>query len=109
MGVEVGLRTIRQGLNYKKIFMEQNSAEKMVINNFILHKILPKMTFDASKKIIVAGQEQEKIDVLKNFMHELKKYINEDLITHSTHNAIKELEHIIKNSDNNNKIVNYWA
>jgi MoxR-like ATPase len=109
LGIEVGLRTIRQGLNYKKIFIEQNSDATLVINNFILHKILPKMTFDGSKKVQFSGREEEKIEVLRHFMNKLKEYIEQDNIQYEKNNSIKELEHIIKNSDNNNKIVNYWA
>lgn len=108
MGVEVGLRTIRQGLNYQKIFIGQGSDERFVMNNFILHKILPKMTFAGDKKI--KGEETKK-DRLGKFKVELQKeeYIDTNLFEHGSNNAITELEHIIKNADSNNDIVNYWA
>jgi energy-coupling factor transporter ATP-binding protein EcfA2 len=111
LGIEVGLRTIRQGLNYKKIFIEQGSNESFVINNFIMHKILPKLTFDGSKKIMINGSEKDKITLLDEFRNELKEYISIDVnsIQYKTNNAVHELEEIIKNSRNNNNIVNYWA
>lgn len=109
MGIEVGLRTIRQGLNYKKIFLELNSDERLVINNFILHKILPKMTFDGSKKVIVENIEKDKSFLLSDFMNDLRKYIDVNSIQYESNDSIKELEHIIKNSKNNSDIVNYWA
>ncbi len=109
MGIEVGLRTIRQGLNYKKIFLEQNSDERLVINNFILHKILPKMTFDGSKKVIVENIEKDKSMLLSDFMNDLRRYVDVNSIQYESNDSIKELEHIIKNSKNNSDIVNYWA
>jgi len=109
IGVEVGLRTIRQGLNYQKIFIEQGSDYKFVMNNFVLHKILPKLTFDGSKKVIVNNNEKEKKELLSNFMNDLKNYIDVNLSLDKNNNAIMELEHIIKNSKSNNDIVNYWA
>jgi len=109
MGVEVGLRTIRQGLNYQKIFIEQGSDHRFVMNNFVLHKILPKLTFDGSKKVIVNNNEKEKKELLSNFMNDLKNYIDVNLYQDKNNNAIMELEHIIKNSKSNNDIVNYWA
>ncbi|MDD2906176.1 MAG: AAA family ATPase [Sulfurimonas sp.] len=111
LGIEVGLRTIRQGLNYKKIFIEQGSNESFVINNFVMHKILPKLTFDGSKKVMVDGYEKEKITLLDEFRNELKEYIaiDENTIEYKTNNAIHELEEIVRMSRNNNNIVNYWA
>lgn len=109
MGIEVGLRTIRQGLNYQKIFIGQGSDERFVMNNFILHKILPKMTFDGGKKTIVENVEREKTQLLSDFMSNLKKYIDEKLIQYKSNNSITELDHIIKNANSNNGIVNYWA
>jgi hypothetical protein len=105
LGIEVGLRTIRQGLNYKQIFIEQNSNQELVINNFIIHKILPKMTFDGSKQV---GEETKK-DLLTRMKENLKEYINQDLAKLYSIDAITELEDIIKTSESNEGIVNYWA
>lgn len=79
------------------------------MNNFVLHKILPKLTFDGSKKVIVNNNEKEKKELLSNFMNDLKNYIDVNLSLNKNNNAIMELEHIIKNADSNNDIVNYWA
>ncbi len=106
LGIEVGLRTIRQGLNYKQIFEEQGSDKNLVLNNFILHKILPKMTFDGSKKI---NQEEEKKDLLDKFKNNLQTYINRALAKEKSIDVVNELEQIIKVSESNDGIVNYWA
>lgn len=106
LGIEVGLRTIRQGLNYKRILLEQKSNEKLVLNNFILYKILPKMTFDTNKEI---KDGRKKDELLLNFKEELKKYIDQDFIEEHGVNSIKELDSMIKISQNNDGIMNYWA
>lgn len=105
LGVEVGLRTIRQGLNYQKIFSEQGSDKELVMNNFIIHKILPKMTFDGKKKV----GEIAKNDLLLQFKENLKDYIDQNLAKSQSIDAITEIEKIIKISENNEGIVNYWA
>lgn len=109
LGIEVGLRTIRQGLNYQQLFIDQGSDQKTILNNFIIHKILPKMTFDGSKKVVYQNEEKEKIKLLSDFMNDLKNYIDHDTIEYESNNSILELEHIIKNANTNNGIVNYWT
>ncbi|MBD3842151.1 MAG: AAA family ATPase [Campylobacterales bacterium] len=106
MGIEVGLRTIRQGLNYQKIFIGQGSDERFVMNNFILHKILPKMTFDSSKEI---GENTKKIDLLINFGIDIKNEIGNDLVSSKSINIVDELRELVKSAQKNNGIVNYWA
>ena len=105
IGIEVGLRTIRQGLNYQKIFIEQDSNKELIINNFIIHKILPKLIFDGSKQV---GNETKK-DLLTRMKENLKEYINQDLAKLYSIDAIAEIESIIKTSESNEGIVNYWA
>jgi len=105
LGIEVGLRTIRQGLNYKKIFEGQGSNGDLVLNNFILHKILPKMTFDGNKKV----NNENKNDLLQKFTKNLIEHINRTLAKEKSIDVIDELEQIIKLSDSNDGIVNYWA
>ena len=103
MGIEVGLRTIRQGLNYKKIFLEQNSDEKIFLNNFILHKILPKITFDGSQK---NEKGISKIDYLNNFISELENIqLDEDIQL----DCVENLNNLISKAKENESITNYWA
>lgn len=106
LGIEVGLRTIRQGLNYQKIFIEQGSNEELVLNNFILHKILPKMTFDGSKSI---EENVTKKNVLLDFIVKLEIIIHKEDVGNKGIYVIKELKKIVKNAESNDEIVNYWA
>ena len=106
IGIEVGLRTIRQGLNYQKIFIDQGSNKELVINNFILHKILPKMTFDGSKSI---RENVTKKNVLLDFKVKLEAIINREDIRDKGIYVIDEISKIVENAGSNDEIVNYWA
>lgn len=106
IGIEVGLRTIRQGLNYQKIFIEQGSDKELVINNFILHKILPKMTFDGSKSV---KENVTKKNMLLDFKVKLEAIINREDIEDKGIYVIDEINKIVANAESNDEIVNYWA
>jgi len=105
LGIEVGLRTIRQGLNYLEIFSRFNGDNSLAINNFIIHKILPKMTFDGNKKV----GESEKSHILLNFKEKLTSAINIDFINGDGVDVIEELQGIIEKARYNDWIVNYWS
>ncbi|NAR86730.1 McrB family protein [Acinetobacter haemolyticus] len=64
LGIEFGMRTIRQGLNYLDLFQDVNSDDEMAINNFLLHKVLPKLTFDGNKHV----GEQTKLELIERVM-----------------------------------------
>ena len=106
LGVEVGLRTIRQGLNYQSKFSELNPDYDLFINNFIIHKILPKLTFDGSKMI----GEIEKKDLLLSFQSLLSsEIINKKITSTEGIDALAEFEELIAKAKANDWIVNYWA
>jgi hypothetical protein len=105
LGVEVGLRTIRQGLNYKKIFLKLNSNDNLALNNFIVHKILPKLVFDGSKKI----GEIEKKNLILHFKDVLEETLSIEIKEQDGLYSISELEKIIKKAEANEWIINYWA
>ena len=105
MGVDVGFRTIRQGLNYREMLNSFQNRNDIFINNFILHKILPKFTFDGNSDV----KGRKKIDILKDFREEIREIIGNDLRVSDVRNAIAELEDIIRKSPENDGIVNYWA
>lgn len=105
MGIDVGFRTIRQGLNYRKMLNAFQSRNDIFINNFILHKILPKFTFDGNSDV----KGRKKIDILKDFKEEIREIIGDNLSKSDVRKAIIELENIIRKSPENDGIVNYWA
>lgn len=106
LGIEIGLRTIRQGLNYRDIFLQFNADEELVMNNFIVHKILPKMVFDGNKKI---SNELEKKEILMKFKTILENVIMEEITGNDGVYSINELDDIINKAETNDWVVNYWA
>jgi len=105
LGVEVGLRTIRQGLNYNESFLNFNSDEHISFNNFILHKILPKFTFDGSTMV----GNKDKLEIVDEFKTAIKHIINEDIEGLDGRSSIEELNEILQKSKENDSIINYWA
>jgi energy-coupling factor transporter ATP-binding protein EcfA2 len=106
LGVEFGMRTIRQGLNYLELFSEVNESRELAINNFIIHKVLPKFTFDGSKQ---AGA-YNKLDLLdKVLLAKLEDVITEHDSMSDEFSCIAALKTIIDNAKANDGVVNYWT
>ena len=104
MGVEFSFRTIRQGMNYNNICHELNIDKYLILNNYIIHKILPKLTFDGNKKI---DDKTTKIMLLENMLQELKTLLSQE--DNQYKDVIDELVDVISRAKNNQDIVNYWA
>ncbi|MGL4734246.1 MAG: AAA family ATPase [Enterovibrio sp.] len=111
LGIEFGMRTVRQALNYQNAltpFCEDEFGDvddEIIFNNIILHKVLPKMMFDGEKKV---GTNLFRKDLLVS----LKEYLQDelpDIATNSVHSCIDELDRIIRNAESNDWIVNYWS
>lgn len=101
LGIEVGMRTIRQGLGYREIFLKFNDNKPLVFNNFIIHKILPKMTFD--------GNKSDKKAILTQFKNTIDSLLKDKIDPNEGRVAIEELEILMQNAESNDNIVNYWA
>jgi len=106
MGVEVGLRTIRQGLNYRDIFMRLNSNEELILNNFFIHKILPKFNFDGNKSV---GNGKNKNFLLLELQEQLKEQFGNGIEDDQGVDVLQKVEELIKKAEANDLIVNYWA
>jgi len=100
LGIEVSLRAVRQGLKYNELFNKFNTDKNIALNNFLMHKILPKFSFDGNTTV----EGQEKIEILKSFKSTIKK-VDSKLVC----SAKDEVDLIIKKSSENDGIVNYWA
>ncbi|QBG34791.1 McrB family protein [Litorilituus sediminis] len=106
MGVEVGLRTIRQGLNYQNKLGEFSDNADLFINNFFLQKILPKLTFDGNK---MYGDKELK-DLLLQLQAQLHPHIIKSRVISSDGiDALEEFEILVGKAKINDWIVNYWA
>lgn len=106
LGVEFGMRTIRQGLNYLDLFQDLNNDYDLAINNFLLHKVLPKLTFDGNKQV----GEQTKIELIDRVF---KERIKSELPNHENYSeefsAVHALENVVKDAKQNDGVVNFWS
>lgn len=106
LGVEFGMRTIRQGLHYLALFKDVNDDSLQSINNFLLHKVLPKFTFDGNKTV---GQ-QTKLDLIeKVFAERIKQILPLYEEMPEIFSAVAALEHIVSDAKANDGVVNFWS
>lgn len=106
LGVEFGMRTIRQGLNYLELFQEVNDDSSMAINNFMLHKVLPKFTFDGNKHV----GEQTKLELVDRVFVERVKSLLPNFEEYSeVFSAVHAIETVVKNAKANDGVVNFWS
>lgn len=106
MGVEVGLRTIRQGLNYQEKLSLFSDDTDLFMNNFFIQKILPKLTFDGSKML---GDTELK-DLLLQLQAQLYPHLIKNKVNSSKGiDVVEEFELLVSKAKNNDWIVNYWA
>lgn len=106
LGVEFGMRTIRQGLNYVKLFNDVNSSKSLAINNFIVHKVLPKFNFEGDKKV----DEYSNIGLVSSvFLPRLESLLKDNSDISPGFSCIKAVERLIKTAESNDGVVNYWA
>lgn len=107
LGIEFGMRTIRQGLHYQALFNDVNNDNYSFINNFLLHKVLPKFTFDGSKKI---NEGKAKLDNIENVLiGRIKDILPAYKDFPDVFSAVIALETVVKNARENEGIVNFWS
>lgn len=105
LGIEFGMRTVRQALHYQNELAPFGVNDEVVFNNIILHKVLPKMMFDGEKQV-------EKNLFRKDLLASLKEYLQgelPDIASSPVHSCIDELERVIRNAESNDWVVNYWS
>lgn len=106
LGVEFGMRTIRQGLHYLALFKDVNDDPLQSINNFLLHKVLPKFTFDGNKTV---GQ-QTKLDLIeKVFAERIKELLPRYEEMPEIFSSVAALKHIVSDAKANDGVVNFWS
>ncbi len=106
LGVEFGMRTIRQGLNYVNLFSDVNNNKTLAINNFIVHKVLPKFTFDGNKQV---GNYSKAELVSRVFLPRLESLLENQTAIATEFSCTKSVERLIKAAEANDGVVNYWA
>ena len=105
LGVEFGLRAIRQSLGYLQAARQIGMDDLTALDKLVQHKILPKMMFDAGR---TDSSGRSKRDILIELRDELdialqglKQPVGEDT-------SIAALDRLIGSIAGNNGIANYW-
>ncbi|SPY08609.1 McrB family protein [Oligella urethralis] len=105
LGVEFGLRSIRQAknylLNYQTYF---DISEKKVLNNVVRQKIMPKLMFDGTKKIT---ETKDRKDILIDLRVYLEDVLSEEVF-HPLDDCVQEINTTLTNAEINDWVVNYW-
>ncbi len=106
LGIEFGLRTVRQARHYSNALRKLGASDDLIMNNIVLHKILPKLMFDGQKDIGDDKTRKDKLLGLKDHLEsELSGLGDLDNCTSCT----DELDQLIRNAKSNDWVVNYWS
>jgi len=104
LGLDFGMRPVRQGLNYQNYFKDVNSNEQESLNNFFLFKVLPKLNFDGTVKV----GEYHKHELLLQMHGELKQDIGDDIKFNESFSSVKLLGALLEKAEANGWNVNFW-
>lgn len=105
LGVEFGLRAIRQSLGYLKAARMAGMDDLTALDNIIQHKILPKLMLDTGR---TDAKGRSKRDILIEFRHDLNDELQGLQSTAGEETAVGALDRLINSVESNNGIANYW-
>lgn len=111
LGVEFGLRTIRQALNYRNLLKNyEELTDGLILNQIVLHKILPKMMFDGNRALL-GGYRNEGV-LRKDHLAKMLDHLNVLLGDESFEgydSCLVEFRTLVDNAVANDGVVNYWT
>ncbi len=105
IGVEIGVRVIRQSLLYRDRLSEVTQigdVDQMALNNLVRQKLLPRFSFDGKRAS--QGREGNCSAIVDAFQRDLAWLPDFDPFS-----AKRELAMIIARASSNDQIFNYWA
>ena len=106
LGIEFGLRTVRQTRLYGAALQKFGADEDMVLNNIILHKVLPKLMFDGEKAVNGSIARKDLLIGMRDYLKQRLTGLDNDS---SIESCIHELDRVIHNAEANDWVVNYWS
>ena len=108
LGIEFGMRAIRQGLNYRGSALKAGMTESQLRNHFIANKILPKLTLDGNQTVLLSnGESLPRLEILRRMAMHLRNELVADEID-GVH-VSDEIERICVRANGLDGIVNYWS
>lgn len=105
LGIEFGLRAIRQSLHYLYQAESAGVDRDAALNNVILHKVLPKLMVDLSRS---ASNGQSRRDILLALRTEVADRMERLDRSGVTESCVDAMDQLIAAADGNNGIANYW-
>jgi len=106
LGVEFGLRTVRQARHYSAALKVFGAGESLILNNIILHKVLPKLMFDGEKQVNESLARKDLLKAMRDYLGQ--KLANMELVDDND-SCLVELDRVIQNAEANDWVVNYWS
>lgn len=105
LGIEFGLRTVRQARQYSAALQKLGADQELILNNIVLHKILPKLMFDGDKAIDKNLKRKDTLLSMKNHLEQLLPSMDSS----ESDSCLHELNRVIRNAEANDWVVNYWS
>lgn len=105
LGVEFGLRAIRQSLGYLQAARQAGIGDIEALDNVVQHKILPKFMFDAGR---TAHNGRSKREILIELRDALDTALQGLQPTAGKETSVAALDRLISSVDGNNGIANFW-
>lgn len=106
LGIEFGLRTVRQARHYSAALQRLGASEQLVLNNVVLHKILPKLMFDGEKLTDGNVARKDRLIALRDYLNNYLKGLDSN---ETAFFCVDELDRVIRNAQSNDWVVNYWS
>jgi hypothetical protein len=105
LGIEFGLRAIRQSLHYLRQAQAAGIEHRAALNNVVLHKVLPKLMLDLGRTTGDGKPRRDILLALRTEVAEALEGMNPQAVSEYSVDAIDQ---IIAAADGNNGIANYW-
>ncbi|EKP0309850.1 hypothetical protein JGK42_003782, partial [Aeromonas veronii] len=105
LGIEFGLRAIRQSLHYLRQAYATGIERRAALNNIMLHKVLPKLMLDLGR---TAGNGKSRRDILLELRAEVAGSLEGMDHQAVSESSVDALDQVIAAADSNNNIANYW-
>ncbi|UYM15181.1 McrB family protein [Endozoicomonas euniceicola] len=106
LGIEFGMRTIRQARGYESAMQPFTESDALILNNIVLHKVLPKLMFDGEKAIEAEITRKDKLLRMRDYLAEALNTLGG---LDGSDSCIAELDQVISNAESNDWLVNYWS
>jgi len=106
LGIEFGLRFVRQACLYKIALQQFGEDDDNILNNIILHKVLPKLMFDGEKTIDENIARKDKLIAMRDYLNQRLGSLGDQ---NGVNSCVDDLDRVIRNAKANDWVVNYWS